>query len=64
MTPEELAELDCHLAAGTDLPTALAALPQNERRGKSIRHDRAFQAGLWLGLLAMVAYGAWRLWCA
>lgn len=59
MTPEELAELECHLAAGTDLPTALAALPQNERRGKSIRRDPAFQAGMVLGLVAFVAYWVW-----
>jgi len=32
MTEDELAELEVHLAAGTDVPTAFAALPQGRQR--------------------------------
>lgn len=52
MDDEQLAELEMHLAAGTDLPTALAALPDGQRRHRST-------APPWLLALAVVALTLW-----
>lgn len=49
MNDDELAELECHLAAGTDIPTAFAALPQRGPR----------QLRWWLLLSFAIALAAW-----
>lgn len=61
MTKGELAELEMHLAAGTDLPTALAVLP---REAKPVtRRDPWWQFGLVLGTVGGLLYYLWSL-CA
>jgi hypothetical protein len=54
MDDDQLAELECHLAAGTDLPTALAALGDDQppQSGRSIW----FQVGLFVGLILFVLW--------
>lgn len=45
MDPERLAELEMHLAAGTDLPTALAALGDDPKPPQSQSSPAALLMG-------------------
>lgn len=54
MTPEQLAELEMHLAAGTDLATALTAV-QEDRPAKPMNR-RWFDLGLVAGLALFLLY--------
>ncbi len=42
MDEQQLAELEMHLAAGTDLPTAMAALPGDQQPEQQTKPGRAF----------------------
>jgi hypothetical protein len=55
---DQLAELEMHLAAGTDLPTALAAM--DDRPRTLWRCDPAFQAGMVIGMIVSVVVVLWR----
>jgi hypothetical protein len=58
MAPEQELDLHCHLAAGTDLPTAIAALPQSNAKPVT-RRDPWQQAGLLAGTVAAIVYWIW-----
>lgn len=48
----DITELELHLAAGTDLPTVIAALPAQSPHSRSM----AFQWGLVLGVIAVAMW--------
>jgi hypothetical protein len=58
MTREELAELEMHLAAGTDLPTALAAMEDGDEG------EPAKASPLWTvaTIAGIIAFTVWLLW--
>lgn len=55
MDEQQLAELEMHLAAGTDIPTAFAAVQRDQPRRRSPINRWAVLFGVILALL-------WMLW--
>ena len=56
MNEEQLAELEMHLAAGTDLPTTLAAV-----QGDDQPEPRQRGSALWVVALVLLGFVLW-LW--
>ena len=52
MDDEQLAELEMHIAVGTDLPTAFAAMPDDRR-------ERRAKSPQWLLAVAVAALTLW-----
>ena len=55
MTDDQLAELECHLAAGTDVATALAAVDRPPAPNKPGRRSVGWQIGLLIGVSIGIA---------
>ena len=53
MTPEQLAELECHLAAGTSLPVAMTAIADP----KPARSKQSYGAAIFAAIVF-----AWVMW--